>query len=446
MSFGKMAVDWEQRVDFDKLRKDRLANANKAMKEYGIGTAIIYDWDMQRYVSSYWAHPYARHHPHMFHLLFKDAGHPYITIGANDLVHQPQTAPWLKDKFVSDGNILENAGVRHYLPDDAKQKKFEKIAGQIKALMNKHRVMDLAVSIDYGSPYMAKALEKEGMKVLDGNNWELEARVIKTPEEIELLRMAATCIERGYTELARVLRPGMRENDCRGIMMKAAAEAGAEYEEGWVNSSGPRGSPKRYNWSDRMIRAGEMFSIEQCHVTYCGYKNCMSRIFMVGAKPNQMQKEIYDQIVYLEDRAIKMLKPGASCKELGKAARKIYDSIEDMKKYRNTLQLSNHQGGMGISHGELPYIGGMNEPGMPDRKLEPGMVVAYALTAHIKKPGAPLNDEWAGAGGDIENTVVITETGNEMLTIFPWREMMICGYPGQLYGDKLTDQLNVTVD
>ena len=91
---------------------------------------------------------------------------------------------------------------------------------------------------------------------------------------------------------------------------------------------------------------------------------------------------------------------------------------------------------------EMPSLS-FNEP---DRKLEPGMVMSYSMRGHIRKPGMRIDALWDQAGGHIENTVVITETGNEVLTIFPWRELIICGYPGAYYGDKLTDQLNVTVE
>ena len=74
MSYGKMAVDWEDRINFDKLRKDRIAKANETMKEYGIGSAMIFQHDMARWVSSYWSHPYSKHLPAHFHLLIRGAG------------------------------------------------------------------------------------------------------------------------------------------------------------------------------------------------------------------------------------------------------------------------------------------------------------------------------------------------------------------------------------
>ncbi len=439
-----MAVDWEQRVDFDKLRKDRVEKANKTMKKYGIGSAIVTQYEFKRYLTSLWVHPYSKHKAAGFALFIKDNGHPYLGASDRDLLFLEEQAPWLKGKFMTNEKMVIPSPIT-FAPDKLKEQNWAKSASQIKALLKQHRVADEPISVDYNSIYLFEALKKEGLKVVDGNNWQLEARMIKTEEEIELLRMANTCQDAAYAELCRVFRAGMRENDARAIMLKAATEAGAEYEEGWVTGSGARQAPRRYNWSDRTVRSGDMFALEMCHVTYCGYKNCMSRTFMVGAKPTELQKEFYDQLVYIHDRIYSQFKPGASTHAIAKtAASTYYGTMEDIKKQRKELgivEINNHMGGMGISHAELPYIT-MEEP---NRKLEPGMVIAYSIQGWAKKPGSRLNAQFDIAGADIENTVVITDTGNEMLTVFPWRDLLIIGYPGALYGDKMTDQLNVTV-
>jgi len=72
MSFGKMAVDWEQRVDFDKLRRERVEKANKKLQEYGIGSAMVFQFESRRYLSSWFAHPYGRHLPQEYMLFIKD--------------------------------------------------------------------------------------------------------------------------------------------------------------------------------------------------------------------------------------------------------------------------------------------------------------------------------------------------------------------------------------
>ena len=102
------------------------------------------------------------------------------------------------------------------------------------------------------------ALTEAGLTIVDGNAWILEADMVKTDDEIELMKMAATCNEAGYGLLVKEFRPGIRECDVQAIMAKGIYNAGAEYIEGWVVNSGPRTSPRNFNWSDRVVRPGEL--------------------------------------------------------------------------------------------------------------------------------------------------------------------------------------------
>jgi len=72
--------------------------------------------------------------------------------------------------------------------------------------MKKHGVADLPIGVDYGPPHLMKALSDVGLKIVDGNNWILEAGMVKTDDEIELMKSAASCNEAGYAALLRNLR------------------------------------------------------------------------------------------------------------------------------------------------------------------------------------------------------------------------------------------------
>ena len=80
MEYGKGNVDWQQRVDFAKLRNDRITRAHQMLHKYGIGAAIVFNWDSRRYLSSVWNHPYSRAIPKHFALLIRDAGFPYVSV------------------------------------------------------------------------------------------------------------------------------------------------------------------------------------------------------------------------------------------------------------------------------------------------------------------------------------------------------------------------------
>jgi len=257
LKFGKAAYDWHcGNVDFDKLRKDRLDRAHKMLHKWGIGAAIVFNWDSGRYLSRPFHHPYARHLPHNFILLIRDAGFPYYP-GPERVLDE---TPWLKDRVVNT-DVLEDPGIITMRPWEDQMKLFAKFAQQIKALMEKHKVADLPVSVDYASPIAIKALENAGLKVVDGNAWILVADMVKTDDEIKLMKMAATCNELGMSYLVKEFRAGMNEKDIRSLMAKGIYEAGAEYIEGWITESGWRNAPRTHNWSDNVVRPGEFFAI-----------------------------------------------------------------------------------------------------------------------------------------------------------------------------------------
>lgn len=410
---GRANVDWQQRLDFGRLRQDRLDRANKALHKYGIGAAIIYNWDSQRYLGGPWNHPYGRHIPNHFVLLVRDAGFPYVHVTKGlDEVRVKEDCPWLEGRIVTDEDLLQPLVLR-MMPVAEAEKRWAKTAQQVKGLLKKHGVASLPLSLDYAGPHLAKALTDAGVKVLDGNSWMQEARMVKTDDEIELMKMAATCNEAGYAALVRELRPGMKENQAQAIMARAIYDAGAEYIEGWVVNSGPRAAPRSFNWSDRTIRPGELISMEACHVTVCGYKVCYDRTFMVGGRPTELQKEIYQVSVEMQHRAQDLIRPGITTHDVARTKptpRPVFKSVEDIHKFRTGW--TNHFGGMGISWNEAPYCT-LDEP---EVTLEKNMVLAYHAMFWGEKDGVA-----------IENTYRITDKGCEVLCQWPYDDLIVIG-------------------
>lgn len=164
-----------------------------------------------------------------------------------------------------------------------------------------------------------------------------------------------------------------------------------------------------------MIRPGELFVLEECHVNYCGYKTCTDRTFMVGAKPNEIQKEMYQLTVDIEKNIMKSIKPGVTNHDVVKARANVppLKSLKDIKDAR--ARLTNHFGGQGISWNEAPQM----SLSVPPVKLEKNMTIAAALNYSI--------EGYQGVG--IENTFRVTDTGCECITLYPWEELMVVGYP-----------------
>jgi Xaa-Pro aminopeptidase len=317
LRFGLGNVDWQQRINWEELRKKRVARAHQFMAKYGIGSAIVYNHDRKRYLSSVWNHPYGKHLPHTFVLLIRDAGFPYVSVRENDGQRVQEDCPWLEGKLLTERELFQ-ARIYRYQEPEAAKRQWATTAKQVKSLLQKHRVAGMPISVDYCNPYLFRALEQEGLKVVDGNGWIDECGMVKFDEEILLMKMAATIHERGYGALVKDFRVGMRENDVQSIVAGVIYGAGAEYQEGWVLNAGDRGNPRSFNWSDRPIRPREFLSAEFCHINYCGYKVCYDRTFLVAAKPSELQKEVYQTAVEMQERFKALLKPGITTHDLAK--------------------------------------------------------------------------------------------------------------------------------
>ena len=181
-------------------------------------------------------------------------------------------------------------------------------------------------------------------------------------------------------------------------------------------NAGDRTNPRSFNWSDRALRPREFVSLEACHVNWCGYKVCYDRTFLMGAKPTELQKEIYQTGVEMHARFSELLKPGVTTRELAEKRPKPGLNLKTAKQIRDwRATWSNHFGGMGIAWDSAPYYG---SPDDPDFVLERNMTMAYHAMMWVE----------GDAGGiAIENTYRITENGCESLTKWPYEDIMILG-------------------
>jgi Xaa-Pro aminopeptidase len=228
--------------------------------------------------------------------------------------------------------------------------------------------------------------------------------------------MAASIQEAGYGALVRDFRVGMKENEAQGIMAKAIYDAGGEYIEGWVVNSGDRTNPRSFNWSDRPVRPREFLVIEACHTTYCGYKLCYDRTFLVGAKPTELQKEIYQAAVEMQERFRELIKPGVTTRELAEWRPRLGENFKTPKQVKKwKAKWANHFGGMGIAYDSAPYFHGVDDA---EIALEKNMTLAYH---------ALISAEGETGGAAMENTYVLTDKGAECLTKWPYEEIMIIG-------------------
>ena len=256
------------------------------------------------------------------------------------------------------------------------------------------------------------ALTARGLSVVDGQQVFLEARRIKTADEILLLTHACSMVDAAYEELYRALRPGVRENECVGLVAKTLLDLGSEYVEGVNAISGERCSPHPHVYSDRIIRPGDPAFFDILH-SHNGYRTCYYRTFQVGSA-SPAQRDAYKICREYIDRAIALVKPGVTTADICAVwpAATEFGFADEMAAF--ALQYGH---GVGLSIWERPIFSRMISFDHPE-VLEEGMV--FALETYW-----PAADGWSASR--IEEEVVVTADGCEVITRFPAEELLVCG-------------------
>src|SRR5881628_3988946 len=173
--------------------------------------------------------------------------------------------------------------------------------------LEKRRLLNEPVGVDVIELPVLFALQAQGIKVVDGQQLMHEVRKIKTQDEITLLATACMMVDAAYEELYRVMRPGMRENECVGLVSKVLYDLGSEHVEGVNAISGERCNPHPHVYTDRVLRPGDPAYFDILH-SFMGYRTCYYRTFVVGSASPAMA-DAYKRCRELLDVAISMVKP-----------------------------------------------------------------------------------------------------------------------------------------
>jgi Xaa-Pro aminopeptidase len=229
-------------------------------------------------------------------------------------------------------------------------------------------------------------------------------------------------VDAAYDELYEFLRPGVRENECVGLVSKVLYGLGSEYVEGVNAISGERCSPHPHVYSDRVIRPGDPAFFDILH-SYMGYRTCYYRTFAVGSA-SPAQKDAYIRCRDYMDQAIALVKPGVTTADVVELWPRAEEFGFPDEEAAFALQYGH---GVGLAIWEKPIFSRLVSLDHPET-LEEGMV--FALETYW-----PASDGWSAAR--IEEEVVVTADGCEVITKFPAEDLLVAGRKYWTVGGQL---------
>ncbi len=416
-TYGPAAVDWEDRVDVARLRRQRLARLRAELERSELGALLTFDFANIRYMTATHIGTWAMDKLIRFALLPR-GGEPVVWDFGSAARHHQLYNPWLDHTpgpptpagAAASGARAGISTLRGAFHPDAGIA--AGLAGSVAAELREHGLAGQPVGVDVAEMPVLAALAAEGITAVDGQQVFLEARRVKTRDEITLLTQACSMVDAAYEQLYEFLRPGVRENECVGLAAKVLYDLGSEYVEGVNAISGERCSPHPHVYSDRLIRPGDPAFFDILH-SHLGYRTCYYRTFAVGSA-SAAQRDAYTRCREYMDQAIALVRPGATTADIVSLWPRAeeFGFADEMAAF--ALQYGH---GVGLSIWEKPIFSRLVSLEHPE-VLEEGMV--FALETYW-----PAADGWSAAR--IEEEVVVTADGCEVITKFPAEELLVAG-------------------
>jgi len=403
-TYGTMAVDWEQRIDFDRLRRERLERAKAHLAKSEVGSLLCFDMNNVRYLTATTIGTWAQDKVSRFTLLPR-GDEPILWDFGSAARHHQLNCPWLGERSRAGISLLRGA----MSPEMGRA---EDVARKIRIELEQRGLHKDPVGVDVIELPVLFALQKEGLTVVDGQQILSDARLIKTQDEVSLLNHSAMMVDAAYDELYRAMKPGMSENQAVGLASKVLYDLGSEYVEAINAISGERCNPHPHVFSDRVLRPGDPVYYDILH-SYMGYRTCYYRTFSIGyASPGLV--DAYKRCRDYLDASIALIRPGRTTAEVASVWPKAKEFGFPDEESCFGLQYGH---GIGLAIWEKPVISRLVSL-EHSYELKPGMV--FALETFW-----PSKDGWSAAR--IEEEIVVTETGHEVITRFPAEELLVAG-------------------
>lgn len=338
--YSQTGADWQQRVDFDRMRKDRLQRLREQMNARDLGALVLFAGANVRYATGSYQGNW-KYNINIRYAVVPNGGEPVLfETAGSDLQCAKIDLPWMEGRI--------RPAITWQWAEGAVPFMAGRMADSVMEVLTAHGVRKERIGIDNVDMQALQAFQKCGVNIVDGWPAMSAARVIKTPDEIELLKQASSIGDAAmWTIKYEWLKPGVREREIEAKVHEFMLRRGCEIIYDIIVASGGNTSPYRRWATDKIIRQGDLVIVDINAVGPSGYFIDFVRCFKVAGKMTRQEIDLYREVYDSMYAGLEKLRPGNTTADVAAA----FPEYDDDTYGTVTLQQFAHSIGLTLYEG-----------------------------------------------------------------------------------------------
>src|ERR1700730_4195963 len=338
--YSQTGADWQYRVDFDRLRKERVEKLQAEMAAQDLGALVLFAGANIRYATASYQGNW-KYNINIRYAVVPTEGEPVLfETAGSDLQCAKIDLPWMEDRIKPAITWQWAEGAVPYMAG--------RMADSVVEVLKANKVQKEKIGIDNLDMPAFQALQERKLNIVNGWPAISRARVVKTRDEIELLKQASSIGDAAMWKIKyEWLKPGVREREIEAKVHEFMLERGCEIIYDIIVASGGNTSPYRRWATDKIIRQGDLVIVDINAVGPSGYFIDFVRCFKCAAKMNQKEIDLYREVYDSMYAGLEKLRPGNTTADVAAA----FPEYDDDKYGTVTLQQFAHSIGITLYEG-----------------------------------------------------------------------------------------------
>lgn len=390
----------ENGVNYDRLRRERLAKTQAEMAKRDIGALLLTNPVTIRYVTGVSVMPLWTAVNLARYVLVPVEGMPVIFEYPEAQFRASQFWEKVEPTYYWQQRFVERAAAE----------RSDEWAAQLISYLNQWGVKDSKIAVDGLDFHGWNALQKAQLTLTDSDETMEAARLVKTLDEIEIMRQSCAVCDAALYDLDQAIRPGITENELLAIFWHRMLALGGEWCTTRLLASGTKTNPWFHEAGSKMVRPGDLVGIDTDMIGPEGYLCDTSRTFLCGDKATPEQKDAYKYAHDFIQTVTEMCQVGVAFTDITNNAPKVPERYWDQR-YSCIL----HGSGTDDEQPFIPFPGG-------DERMAPQGVFLENMVVSVEFYAGALGGQ---DGVKLEDQVLITKNGPKLMSLYPYEAKLL---------------------